>query len=162
MADSKPITEGELGDAITALETFAARLKGVTALAGRMGALRSSLAAERERRATIADLDRQADAGPTCHRPPTLRRPGSPEPSASLRFIGSAWRRSPSRRTRRRAASSMPGTPARQKSSPTRKQLRRRKRRSEIEQLDVAIAARRAELEHINAAIREVRARIGA
>jgi hypothetical protein len=172
MADSKPITEGELGDAITALETFAARLKGVTALAGRMGALRSAMAAERERKERLVELDRQADA---------VRAVIATADAAQARLAG-AEREMERHRTALQAvtdaahaqagsiidaghasaAKIIAQAQATAAAEAAREAEESRKRQTEIEQLDVDIATRRGELEQINAAIREVRARFGA
>jgi hypothetical protein len=172
MADGAPITESELADAINGLEFFLVRAKGVLALADRMKALRSAMAAERERKATLADLDRQADA---------VRAVIATADAAQARLAG-AEREMERHRTavqavtdearaqagsiinaaHTRAAEIIAQAQTAAAAEAEREAEESHKRQVQIAQLDSAITARQGELEQINAAIRELRARIGA
>jgi predicted nucleic acid-binding Zn-ribbon protein len=61
MADT-PLTEADLAAAAANIEFFTTRLRGLLALGEKAKQFASLLGAEREKRATLADLDKQATA----------------------------------------------------------------------------------------------------
>jgi chromosome segregation ATPase len=173
VADSQPITEAELSDAIANFDFFAVRLKGIIALGERLKPLRSLIAAEGEKRALLARLDARADevraivatadaeqarldgitAKTDSHRRQTqaeAERITGDARSAATEIVEAA------RRSAAKILSDAASAEASLRAAET------TTRQTEIAELDAAIAARRGELEGINGAIRELRARIGA
>ncbi len=58
--DTTPVTESDLAAAVANIDFFLVRLQGLLGLKDKMKSLSSLLAAEREKRATLGELDRQA------------------------------------------------------------------------------------------------------
>jgi hypothetical protein len=172
MADGAPITESELAEAINGLEFFLVRAKGALAIVDRMKAVRTALAAERERRATLADLDRRADA---------VRAVIATADAAQAKLAG-AEREMERHRTalqavtdqahaqagsiinaaHTRAAEIIAQAQAAAAAEAERESGESQKRQAQIELLDADIAARRGELGQIHTAMRELRERFSA